>query len=205
MTAGSRPPGPKTDRRGWRWAPGALAVALVCSGAGSAPKPDPAWEKLMAAERQFQQEFFELMAGRWPDLAPALEVSRDLQLALRDLRTLQFYYTLQHHPERIVRDQGVPAFENQFLLRWTEEDAKRLRKQHPQAQGLEQRVGALREANSLHPLWPKVLEKFSLLEGDPAYQGALHRLQAEAIEAQQMLRTQPASAGRPGDRRAKRR
>ena len=176
-----------------------LVVAVPAGHAAAAPasppaaeRQDPAWERLMAAERQFQQELYELLVSKWwPAGAPTFMRSRDLQLALQQERTAKFYYALQHHPERIVRDQGVTAFANNFLIGWTEEDTQRLAQERPELSPLEERVQRLRSENDHDPRWSEAHERLKGLPTDEAYQQALSRLENAVGEAQALLTASP--------------
>ena len=145
---------------------------------------DEAREKAAGAQKQFQQEIYEMMASRWAHLEPLLKIHRDNQIARSEAGTLRFYFLLRNHPEKIVRDKGISAFLN---FEWSEEDEERLRKTSGEYRKLQGRIDELRRLSDGNRLWPEAREKFALFSKEEDYKAALNRLNEAFREVRESL------------------
>lgn len=170
-----------------------IAVALTVIGVSRLvalePPPsgvttDPARVAYAAAQKQYQNEVYQLMASKWRRLEALLRIQRDLQIALIDQRTQEFYFLLSHRPEAIVRSKGVTAFSN-FEISAAER--RTLREHTREYAALEKRVTELLRQSNRHPLWPELREKFIAIKNDPQYLRAVERLNQAMREVETML------------------
>ena len=160
--------------------------AVLTSGLAKAePGPqDEARQKAVAAQQRFQQDMYDMLASRWRHLEGLAAAQRDLQLALIDAQTLRFYFLLQHHPKKIVRDQGISPFLN---FDWTQEDNDQLRADSPDYGELEKRIKRLQGRSDGHPRWPEAREKTLSLQSEADFQDAMERLKKAFEEVEELL------------------
>jgi len=181
----------------------ALAVVLGAApipgrgeaGAGrqsaTAAAKDMAREKAAAAQKRFQQDMYDMMASRWHHLEGLTAMQRDLQLALIEAQTLRFYFLLQHHPEKIVRDQGISDFLN---FDWSDEDDEHLRDDNSEYGELQKRIHKLRGRSDGHAQWPEAREKALSLQAEADFQQAMERLKQAFEEVEELLDASPDGA-----------
>jgi hypothetical protein len=136
------------------------------------------------AQRQWQQDLADFLSNRRPDLKKLIFVSRDLQLAMIERRSLEFSYLLKTHPERIVRDSGISQFSN---FDWTDQDGDALRRSNPDYALLEKRVQVLRQRNDGDPQWPALRAAYQSLAKEAEYQQVYGRFQQRVKEAEKLL------------------
>jgi len=152
--------------------------------APSGPTTDPARVAYAAARKQYQNELYRLMVAKWPRLDALLHIQRDLEIALIDQRTQEFYFLLTHRPEAIVRNEGLATFTN-FEI--SGEERRTLRQHSREYAALEKRVTELLRQRNRHPLWPELREKFIAIKNDALYLQAVERLNQALREVETML------------------
>lgn len=177
----------------------AATLALLNPPDPQSPTPtprDPAWERLVAAKKQFQRDFCAIMADQYPEMKILIELSRDLQLAYIDAHSERFYHLLQNHPDRIVRTKGLSAFTN---FRWEDSDEHRLLESNPEYRRYTEQVKKLRETNDGHPLWPEARKRFASLRQSQAYSKLQQEFEKARAEVEQLLARHPDDETTPSE------
>jgi hypothetical protein len=160
-----------------------MLLALSSNGFGgsgsSGDTVQRVWTAYTEAQRQFQRELADFLISRRPDLKDLIVLSRDLQLALIERRSLEFRSLLATHPERIVRSQGISKLAN---FDWTDEDAALLRRSKAEYDKATERVRALRDQSDGHAQWPTLRDAIKTFATEAEYQMVFQRFD-ERVEA----------------------
>ncbi len=130
-----------------------LFVALLFS-CRKAPIRDELWDAYSDTLKKFQYNTFKVMNAQLPEESQLLAKYRDYSLLQLEEKTMKFYYLLEHHPERIIRNQKLYDFVN---LKWTKEDQEALHKSIPESAALERRIFSL--WREVEPDWENLREK----------------------------------------------
>ena len=165
-----------------------MLVAISSNGFGGSGGSDTAgkvWAAYAQAQRQWQQELADFLSNHRPDLKKLILVSRDLQLALIERRSLEFHYLLATHPERIVRDQDISRFSN---FHWTDEDSNTLKRSNPEYAAAAKRIEVLRQHNDGNPQWPALRAANQSLAKETDYQKIYGRFDQRVKAAEKLLK-----------------
>lgn len=144
------------------------------------------WTAYTEAQRQLQSELADFLITRRPDLRESALLNRDLQLALIDRRSLEFRYLLSHHPEAIVKNQGISKFVN---FSWTEENQNALLRMNPEYQAVRKRVEELRKRNDAASQSSALREAQQALANDAELKEIYNRFDQREQAAQKLLKT----------------
>lgn len=140
-----------------------LFVALLFS-CKEAPVRDELWDAYSDTLNNFQHNTFKVMSAQLPEESQLLAKYRDYNLLQLEEKTMKFYYFLEHHPERIIRNQKLYDFVN---LKWANEDRKVLHKSMPESAALERRIfGLWRE---IEPDWEILRKKMETVYQSDEY------------------------------------
>jgi hypothetical protein len=156
---------------------------FVGSG-GSNGAAEKAWAAYAQAQHQWQEELADFLSSRRPDLKDLIVISRDLQSALIERRSLEFRYLLATHPERILRNQGIAQFSN-FQL--TDEDLDALSRSSPDYAAALKRIKALRQRSDGHPQWPALRAANQSLVNENGYQTIYRQFERRVQTAGKLL------------------
>ncbi len=166
-----------------------IFLAIASSALAKAPK-DEAWEKYVSSYKKLQVAFHDLVRLHGPELGEVVNQSLELGLLIMDEKTKQFYYLLEHEPERIVRNAGFRSFIN---FAWFEEDNKKLRKKDKEYRKFQEHVKDLKEKTEKNPDFPKIQEELRRMETDQRYMDVVARFRFVSEEVEKLLAEQPVS------------
>ena len=155
-----------------------------CQSASSDAAAGKAWTAYTGAQREWQRDLADFQSSRRLGLKDLILLSRDLQLALIELRTLEFHYLLKTHPERIVRNEGISRFSN---FDWENPDRDALRRSNADYALVEKRVQTLRQRSDGNPQWPALRAAHRSLEKTAAWQQIYGRFRQQVKEAEKIL------------------
>jgi hypothetical protein len=162
-----------------------LLVAIAKSGfTQSTPEATKAWTLYSDAQRAWQQSLAEFLSRRRPDLKAIIALSRDLQLAMIDRRSIEFRYLLDAHPNRIIKNKGISTFAN---FDWDSQDETALRRLKTEFVRAGQLVQDLQQRNNNHPQWPLLREAHQSLAKETEYGDLYQRFQQEVKNAEEVL------------------
>jgi hypothetical protein len=148
------------------------------------PMQDQVMEKYIAASKKFNNDYYEFLVKRWPDLKPILTIRLNYGLALLEFRHMCFYYLLQNAPERIVRDKGIDEFIN---FSWTAQDNEALQAVNPVFGELKSRILMMKQTIDHHPLLPQLQSKLKTLDQDKEFQALIQDFKKSKEKIAEML------------------
>lgn len=127
---------------------------------------DPAWDFYAKSQKQIQVAYHHLVRLYLHDLKDTVLKSQELQLAQADQQNERYYFLAEHHPERIIRNQGFNAFVN---FPWTQEDEALLLAGNKAFQKRQKQIDKLKAKLDQDPGYTRILDKLRALSGDVEY------------------------------------
>lgn len=98
-------------------------IFLLTSTSLFASNKDYLWEEKTNAAIEYQKKLAELLLKEIPEAEEIILIQRDMQITMQKIRSEEYYYLLQNHPDQIVTNQGISQWSN---FEWTEENEKEL-------------------------------------------------------------------------------
>ncbi len=162
-----------------------VAMATVVCGAVT---QDELWDKQSKAHRKWQIELAKLLVTKAPHLKELIEIQRDLQLVMLDMRDARYSYLLKHDPEKIIRTKGLSEWIN---FPWSEEDDADLRASSSEYMKLDAAKQALRKRNQGHASWTELRKIFvTWVQNSTKYQVLRKTLDDELDHVFQVMQAQ---------------
>lgn len=127
---------------------------------------DPAWDFYSKSQKQIQVAYHHLVRLHLHDLKETVLKSQELQLAQADQQSERFYFLAEHHPEKIIRNQGFNAFVN---FPWTPEDEALLAAGSKAYQKRQKQIDKLKAKLDQDSGYKKILDKLTALSSDIEY------------------------------------
>lgn len=127
---------------------------------------DPLWEEKTNSQIKYQTDLATLLLKEMPEAEELILIQRDMQIVMIKIRSEEYYYLLQNHPDQIVTNQGILRWIN---YEWTEENEKELLNSNEQYKNLQKEREDLIEKNQKQQQWPIVHEKFSKIKETEEY------------------------------------
>ena len=169
-----------------------LLALLLCMAMATAVSDDvlrdELWDRQSKAHRKWQTELAKLLTSEAPHLKELVEIQRDLQLVMLEMRDARQSYLLRHDPERVIRTKGLSEWIN---FPWSEEDDANLRASSPEYVKLEAAKQALRKRNQRHASWGELRKVFATqFQSSTEYRALRKALDDELDQVVQVLQAQ---------------
>ena len=148
-----------------------LVICFFLLTTASYAMEDIVWEEYIKAKKQYQTALAELLLRQLPEAEEIIEVQRDIQFNMIEMRSEKFYFILKNYPEKLVADQGISPWSN---FEWSEEHEKELIRTNEKYRQLKDEYGAMKKINQGHRQWSIVRERFPLIRETDEYQ-LLHK------------------------------
>ncbi len=164
-------------------------LLCLCVAVYAAPEKDVLWETGANAQKTWQVGLAKLLVTKAPQFKELIELQRDLQLTMINMRSMKYYYVLETDPGRITREKGWSAWAN---FKWSGEDETKLEARDPGYAKLGIRKKTLREKNQGHPSWPGLRKVFGKIKADEEYQTLYKQLMGTLEEVDLSLKEEAA-------------
>jgi len=148
---------------------------------------DLAWETYISSQKKIKVAFHHLIRLHWPHLSKTVLKSQNLQLAQSDERSMQYYYLLEYHSDRIVKNQGFQAFTD---FEWTDKDEEKLISLNSSYEKLRKQNKKTKDKLEANLQYREVMDGMASLEDEREYLQILARFRFVSEEVEEILRHQ---------------
>ena len=118
------------------------------------------WNERASSQIKWQNFISDELLKEIPEAKELILLQRDLQITNIELRKHKYFYLVNTHPNRIVRDKGEMQWSN---FNWSTEDESELLKSNRNHEKISQERLLLIQKSEGHPMWPKVRSAFKII------------------------------------------
>ena len=162
----------------------AFQTGMAWAGKSIPKTGDQAWDTLSQVKKNWMLKLYDIVLEDRPELKPIADDSLQWHLKEMEYDTRKFQYMSEKHPDRIIRDQGLPAF---ATLDWFPEFSEDLGTKDPSFAKLEKKVLAMKDKISKDQDWKKLEEFISNVSKDENHKDKFEKFTNELARVQKIL------------------